>query len=289
MTTPRDWLWLLLLAAMWGASFLFMRVAVPALGPFPLIALRLGVATLALLPLLAWQPGGFALWRQHWRAIAVVGVFLSALPFCLIAWATLTLPAGVASVLNATTPLMTALWAMPLAGEAMTRQRAAGLALGLAGVLVLTLGRGAAFGLDSALPVLAMLAATACYGWSGHMAKRWLPGLPPLVTATGSLASGAILLLPLALWSWPQQMPTATVWGAVLLLALACTAFAYVIFYRLIEKLGATRASSVTYLVPVFGVLWGALWLGEVVSAAMLAGGVLILAGVLLLGWQRRG
>ncbi|MEQ6291229.1 DMT family transporter [Vogesella sp. GCM10023246] len=278
------WL-LLLLAALWGGSFLFMRVAVPSLGPFPLIELRLALAALVLLPILCWQ-GGLALWRAHWWQIAVSGVFLSALPFCLIAWATLTLPAGVASVLNATTPLMTALWAMPLAGERLTAQRSGGLLLGLAGVTVLMLGRGAGFDAGTLLPVLAMLAATACYGWSGHMTKRWLHGVPPLVITAGMLSSGSLLLLPLAWWQWPAGEIAANVWGAVLALALASTAFAYLIFYRLIARLGATRASGVTYLVPVFGVLWGALLLGEAINAGMLLGAALILAGVVLLGWQ---
>ncbi|MBV8679441.1 MAG: DMT family transporter [Aquitalea sp.] len=282
----REMAGLVLLAALWGGSFLFMRVAVPELGPFALIALRLVLASLVLLPVLLWR-GGLPLWRQHWLRIAVVGVFLSALPFCLIAWASLSLPAGVASVLNATTPLMTALWAMPLAGERMSLPRAAGLSLGLAGVLVLMLGRGAAFDVQSLLPVLAMLGATACYGWSGHMAKRWLPGLPSLVTATGSLFSGAVLVTPLALLNLPAHAPSSTVWGAVLLLAVASTSLAYLIFYWLIDSLGATRASSVTYLVPVFGVLWGAMLLGEPVGLLMVLGGVLILGGVLLLGWRR--
>ena len=166
--------------------------------------------------------------------------------------------------------------------------RAAGLLLGLAGVLVLMLGRGAAFDVQSLLPVLAMLGATACYGWSGHMARRWLPGLPPLVTATGSLFSGAVLVAPLALFSLPAQAPSPMVWGAVLALAVGCTSLAYLIYYRLIDRLGATRASTVTYLVPVFGVLWGALFLQEAVSWPMLLGGVLILGGVLLLGWRPR-
>ncbi|SCK11368.1 DMT family transporter [Vogesella sp. LIG4] len=282
----KDYWLLLLLAALWGGSFLFMRVAVPSLGPLPLIELRLSLAALTLLPVLCWQ-GGLALWRQHWLRIAISGgIFLSALPFCLIAWASLSLPAGVASVLNATTPLMTALWALPLAGEKLTAQRSSGLLLGLAGVVVLMLGRGAGFTAGSLLPVLAMLAATCCYGWAGHMTRRWLQGVPPLVISTGMLSSGALLLLPLAWWQWPAVTVPPKVWGSVLALALASTALAYLIFYRLIARLGATQASGVTYLVPVFGVLWGALLLGETINSSMLLGAALILAGVVLLSWQ---
>ncbi|MBM2885851.1 DMT family transporter [Chromobacterium phragmitis] len=281
----RDYALLILLAALWGGSFLFMRVAVPAFGPLALIALRVGLAALTLLPLMLWRRQ-WGLWRANWARIAVVGIFLTAFPFCLIAWAQLSLSTGMASVLNATTPLMTALWAWPLAGERLTPKRGGGLALGLAGVLVLLYGHGARFDVQSILPVMAMLAATASYGWAGHMAKRWLPGMPPLVTACGGLCSAAVLMLPLAWWRWPVSVAGAEAWWAVLLLALLSTSLAYLIYYRLINRLGATRASSVTYLVPVFGVLWGALFLSESVGVFMFAGAGLILAGVLLLGWR---
>ncbi|AOZ51049.1 DMT family transporter [Chromobacterium vaccinii] len=282
----REFAWLALLAALWGGSFLFMRVAAPAFGPLPLIALRVGLAACLLLPLLLWR-GQWKLWRGHWLPIAVVGVFFTAFPFSLIAWAQLSLSAGMASVLNATTPLMTALWAWPLAGERLSSRRAAGLVLGLAGVLALLDGHGARFEVRSLAPVLAMLGATASYGWAGHMARRWLPGMPPLVTACGGLASGALLMLPLAWHDWPASQPPQKAWIALALLAVFCTALAYLIFYRLINRLGATRASGVTYLVPVFGVLWGALFLGETIGAAMLLGAALILAGVLALNGRR--
>ncbi|WP_236686454.1 DMT family transporter [Chromobacterium subtsugae] len=279
----REAAWLTLLAAIWGASFLFMRIAAPMFGPLALIALRVGLAACALLPLMAWR-GQLAVWRAHWPDIALTGIFLTAFPFCLIAWAQLSLPAGMASVLNATTPLMTALWAWPLAGEKLTPPRLAGLALGLAGVLVLLRGRGAGFDAAGPWPVLAMLGATASYGWAGQMVRRRLPGLPPLATAGGGLASGALLMLPLAAWAWPAGPIPARAWLALLALAWLCTALAYLIFYRLIARLGATRASGVTYLVPVFGVLWGVLFLGEALSPAMLLAAALILGGVLLLG-----
>ncbi|UTH75893.1 DMT family transporter [Chromobacterium sp. IIBBL 290-4] len=282
----REFGWLVLLAAIWGGSFLFMRIAAPAFGPLPLIALRVGLAAAVLLPVLCWR-GLLPTWRAHWRAVAVVGIFFTAFPFSLIAWAQLSLPAGMASVLNATTPLMTALWAWPLAGERLTSGRAAGLGLGLAGVAVLLLAHGARFDLHAAAPVLAMLGATASYGWAGHMARRWLPGMPPLVTSCGGLASAALLMLPLAWWTWPSAAIPVRAWLALGLLALLCTALAYLIFYRLINHLGATAASGVTYLVPVFGILWGALFLGEPVGWPMLLGAALILGGVLLLGWRR--
>ncbi|RXZ43820.1 DMT family transporter [Crenobacter cavernae] len=281
----RDALTLVVLAALWGASFLFMRVAAPAFGPFALVWLRLALAGAILVPLIVWQ-GGAPAWRANARPIFIVGVINSALPFCLISWATLTLPAGIASVLNATTPLMTALWAMPLAGERLSAQRLAGLGLGLAGVAVLAMGKidGSAAGV---LPVLAMLAATASYGLAAHYARRELTGVPPLVVSGGSLASTSLPLAPLALWTWPATMPGAIEWGVVLALAALSTALAYLLYYRLIASLGATRASAVTYLIPLFGVLWGAWLLGEPVGLSMLAGGALILAGVGFLQYKR--
>lgn len=285
----QDSLWMVALAALWGASFLFIRMAVPQMGPFPLIFARLGLAALVLLVVLLISQGrqGLQVWRQHWKAISLVGLFLTAVPFYLISWSTLSLTAGMASVLNATTPLMTILWAIPLAKERLTLQRVVGLGLGLVGVLVLAMGKGASFDWHSAGPLVGMLAATASYGWSSHMAKRWLSGLPPLVISTGSLTAGAIVIAPLAWANWPTQAVSSSAITAVVLLAIACTSAAYLIYYYLINKLGATRANTVTYLIPIFGVVWGALFLGEQLTSTMLLGGVLILAGVILLGWKR--
>jgi len=277
----QDLMSLLLLAALWGASFLFMRVAAPLFGPPALIALRVGLAALVLLPLLLWS-GEWRYFRSHAGPLALMGVLNLALPFLLIAWALLSLPAGVGSVLNATTPLMTALLAWPMAHEPLTRRRLVGLLLGLSGVVVLVAGKGGFAGDRSAgpLPVLAMLGATASYGIAAHLARRLLVGVPPRVSTCGSLMVASVLLLPLAASHWPSTPVPSTGWLAVVGLALGSTAFAYLLYYRLLARLGATRAVTVTYLVPLFGVLWGVLLLGETLRPAMLAGALLILAGV---------
>jgi len=277
----QDLLSLLLLAALWGASFLFMRVAAPLFGPLALIALRVSLAALVLLPLVLWS-GEWRYARSHAGPLALMGLLNLALPFLLIAWALLSLPAGVGSVLNATTPLMTALLAWPLAREPLTQRRLVGLLLGLAGVVVLVAGKGGfATGHEAGLlPVLAMLGATFSYGIAAHLARRLLVGVPPRVSSCGSLVVASLLTLPLALSHWPSAPIPSNGWLAVAGLALGSTAFAYLLYYRLLARLGATRAVTVTYLVPLFGVLWGVLLLSEPLRSSMLAGALLILAGV---------
>lgn len=279
----RYWPGLLLLAALWGGSFLFMRVGAPAFGPIPLIGLRLLLGALPLLPLLWWR-GGFAEWRQYAKPIFVAGLFNSAFPFCLIAWSELVLPAGLASILNATTSLMAALWAVPMAREKLTPVRLGGIALGFIGVVVLTQhGVSDANGSINWLPVLAMLLATASYGWVGHYVKKHLVGVQALTVTTGSLASSALVLLPGTYLFWPKESVALNAWISVGALALLSTALAYLIYYRLIAHLGATRAAAVTYLIPLFGVLWGVLFLNEPLEVSMLFGMPLILGGVALI------
>ena len=273
---------LLLLAALWGASFLFMRLGATEFGPVALSALRVGGATLVLLPLLAWYGQSAAL-RRHWRAIAVIGVVNSALPFVLFSVAALAINAGLSSIFNATAPLWGALIAWAWLGDRLTRMRVAGLGLGFAGVLWLAWDK-ASFrpgehGVSAVVAIAACLAATLCYGFAANYAKRRLADVPPLAVATGSqLAATLVLLLP-AWWLWPAATPSVTAWSSVVGLALLCTALAYLLYFRLIARLGAARAISVTFLLPLFGVLWGALFLGEAVTPAMGIGCAVILLG----------
>ncbi|WP_309639059.1 DMT family transporter [Methylibium sp.] len=276
---------LLMLAALWGASFLFMRLGAAEFGPVALSALRVGIATLALLPLLLWR-GQLALLRAHWRAIAVVGVVNSALPFVLFSTAALAINAGLSSIFNATAPLWGALIAWAWLGERLTLTRVAGLALGFAGVLWLAWDTASVkpgeHGVSAALAIAACLAATLCYGFGANYTKRRLSGVAPLAVATGSqLAATVVLLLP-ALWLWPAVMPSTTAWGSVAGLALLCTAVAYLLYFHLIDQLGAARAITVTFLLPVFGLLWGAIFLAEKLTPAMLFGCAVILLGTAL-------
>ena len=275
---PRDLLDLTLLAALWGGSFLFMRYAVPDFGVVPLIWLRVALASICLLPLLLLKRQFGAL-RQQAGALTVMGLFNSGLPFLLIAWATLSITAGLASIMNAMTPVFTALIGALWLGDRLDGRRSLGLLLGLAGVALLAADKADFRPGGSGWAIVAMLLATACYGFAANHTRRYLQGVPALVNATGTQLVSALVLLPPALWSWPERMPGLGPWLAALVLGVACSALAYVLFFRLIARVGASRAVTVTFLVPVFGTLWGALFLGEPVTASMLAGGAVVLLG----------
>lgn len=275
---PRDVSELVILAALWGGSFLFMRVAAPQFGPAALIELRVGLAALLLLPVLAWRGHLAPLWRKA-GPLLFVGVTNSALPFVLYAWAALSVTAGFASVVNATSPLFAALVAWVWLKDRLSAAAMAGLLLGLLGVVILVWGK-ASFRVGGAgWAVAACLAATLNYGIAANFTKRFLSGVDPMAIATGSQFYAALVLAPFAVWLWPEAMPGRAAWTSVLLLAFACTGVAYVMYFRLIAHVGPARAIAVTFLIPVFGMLWGAILLDEVVTINMLAGCAVILAG----------
>lgn len=288
---PRDLSDLLLLAALWGGSFLFMRYAAPAFGALPLMWLRVAIATVCLLPLLVWH-GQVGVLRERIGVVAVMGLFNSAIPFVLIAWATLSITAGLASILNATVPIMTALIGAVWLRDRLGAGRVAGLVIGMAGVVLLAADKADFKPGGSGWALLAMVGATLCYGFAANFTKRYLTGVPPMVNAAGSQIVSAVALTPFALWTWPAQTPAPLAWGAAVVLGIGCTAIAYVLFFRLIERVGASRAVTVTFLVPVFGTLWGVLFLGEVVTGSMLVGGAVVLVGTGLstgvIGWPKR-
>jgi drug/metabolite transporter (DMT)-like permease len=277
----RDLAELLLLGALWGASFPFMRIAVPELGPLPLIELRLGIAALLLLPLVALRPGlaGFA---PVWRPIAFVGVVNSMLPFCLFAWGALYLTSGMLAILNATAPLWTATIAWAWLRERLSAWRVAGLIVGFLGVALLMGDRAALRGDGAAWAALAALAAALCYGIAGNFTRRYLTGVDPMLVAAGSQAVAALILLPFALARWPATPVSSGAWLATGALAVLSTAVAYALYFRLIARLGIARAITVTYLIPAFGILWGTLILDEGLTAAMVGACIVILGGVAL-------
>jgi drug/metabolite transporter (DMT)-like permease len=276
---------LIALAAIWGASFLFMRIAVPEFGPLALTALRVGGAALCLLPLVLWHGHTGAL-RAHWKAIAVVGLFNSALPFVFFGIAALAINAGLSSIFNATAPLWGALIAWLWLNDKLSASRMLGLFIGFVGVVFLAWGK-ASFkpgehGVSAGLAIGACLLATLCYGFAANYAKQRLAGVPPLAVAAGSQAAATMVLVLPALWFAPHAMPGATSWASVAVLALLCTAVAYLLFFRLIAHVGAARAITVTYLIPLFAVLWGALFLREEITLTMAAGCAVILVGTAL-------
>ena len=273
------------LAAIWGGSFLFMRIAGPAFGPVALAALRGVGAVLLLLPLVAWR-GELPALRRHALPIAIVGLTNSAIPFVCFAIASLAITAGLSSIFNATTPLWGALVAWAWLGDRPDRSRLLGLAIGFAGVLWLAWDKASLqpgeHGVSPALAIGACLFATLLYGFSASFTKKYLTGVPPMATAAGSQLSAALVLAVPAALMWPAQLPGAGAWAAAASLSLVCTGIAYVLYFRLIAHLGPANAISVTFLIPVFAVLWGALFLHERLTVTMVAGCVVVLTGTSL-------
>jgi drug/metabolite transporter (DMT)-like permease len=273
---------LLLLSALWGASFIYIRVAVPALGPFVLVELRVGLAAVAL-ALCAALVGRLPKLRGRWRQFALLGAVNVAIPFSLISTAEINLTASLAAILNSTTVMFTAVVAAVWMGDALTARKLVGVALGIVGVTVLVGWDPIAMNWAVALSVGAMLAASLAYALGSVYAKRTFADAPPLAIASGQLTAAAMLMLPLAAVSAPEQSPSTIVVLSVLGLALPSTAVAYMLYFRLIANVGPTSTSTVTLLVPLFGLLFGVVLLDEPVGVGTLAGLVLILSSVTLI------
>lgn len=291
--TRRDRVELLSLAAIWGASFLFMRISAAPFGPVAMVFVRVAGAAAVLLPLLWWRGDARALARD-WRPIAWVGITNSVLPFLLFGFALLHVTGSLAAVFNAATPLFGAVIAWAWLGERLDRWRALGLVVGFAGVFGLAVERAAfrsgADGGSAALSVGACLLAALSYGYSANYTRRRLSKAEPMALASGSQLSATVVLALPAAWTWPEASPPGTIWAAALALAIVCTGLAYLLFFRLIAHAGPANALTVTYLVPAFAVGWGALFLGERPTPTMLLGCALILAGTsLATGWLRPG
>jgi drug/metabolite transporter (DMT)-like permease len=284
---------LLILAALWGGSFLFIRMGVTDFGVAPLMALRVGIGALFLLIVLVMRrsaSGSFQLLRAHAWPLFVVGILNSAAPFCFFAYAELTLSAGVTSVINATTPLWGAIVAFLWLKDRLSGLRIAGLVIGFAGVVALVwnqmdVGASAAATvtpMTTALAAAAALGATLLYGIAASYTKRNLTGVDSLAVATGTMTAATVVLLPFAVFWWPTTPISAQSWEAVIALGVACTGIAYMLFFRLIAATGPARTISVTFVIPIFGILWGALFLSEHVSPGMIKACAAILVGTAL-------
>ncbi|MEO8135399.1 MAG: DMT family transporter [Betaproteobacteria bacterium] len=272
---------LLLLATLWGGSFLFMRIAVPAFGPLAMVEVRVAVASLVLVAIVLRQRQAGDL-IVHWWPLTVVGAVNSAIPFTLFGYALLSLSAGFGAILNATAPLFGAVIAFLWLHERLPPLRIAGLVIGFSGVTLLVWGKPSFQAGGDGWAIFAVLCATISYGIGPNYAKRNLGSVPPLVIATGSQIAAALLVLPLAVIEWPAQQPGLGAWLAVIALGVACTGFAYILYFRLIANIGPSRAIAVTFLIPAFGMLWGALFLGETVTLWMVLGCAVILVGTAL-------
>gem|GEM_PF-1092270 len=247
-------------------------------GPVPLISVRLVLAAACLSPVMISRENRETLLR-HWKALLFVGIFNSALPFSLLAFATLSVEAGFASLLNATTPLFAAAVGAVWLRAPLRRAQILGLAIGFAGVAILAWGRLSFRPGGSGWAIIAALGATLSYGVSAHFTKRHLAAVPPVVLCAGSMWAAAATLLPLGLHLWPSTTPPLPAWGAVAVLAVVCTVAAYILYFSLLRRAGVTAASAVTFIVPVFAILWGAIWLHEPLTLRLAFGMAVTLLG----------
>lgn len=274
----QNFLQLLLLAAIWGSSFLFTRIAVPEWGPIWLIEFRVLIAGLSLLPLLL----KLNLWsqvRHHWRPLMVLGCLNAALPFSLLAFTSLSLSAGFTSILNATTPLfglgVTAIWLQ----EGLSLARRIGFVMGFLGVLVLVGWQDVPYTLTTGMAITAGLSAALLYAIAAPYIKQRLTGVSIFVVTAGSQLSAAFVLLPLLPFSMPSTIPSSTAMGSVLALALLSSVLAQMLYFHLIRTLGPHKTLTVAYLVPIFAMLWGAIFLQEAITLSMVLGCGLVLLG----------
>ena len=277
----RDLIDLVALGLLWGASFLFMRIAGPEFGAFALVEVRVAIAAAVLLPMLLLRGQGGAL-AGNWRPLSILGVFNTALPFFLLTWATLYLTAGTSGILNATAPIFTAIVAWAWLGEKLTISRSAGLLVGSVGVWLLVRDKiGDSMG-DTTLAVIAALGGAFLYGVGGNFTRRYASHVKPLAIATGSQIAAALSLLPVAVMTWPESPVSLTAWTAAIVMGVFSTALAYILYFRLIANTGPTNAITVTYLIPLFAMLLGAAVIDEPITASMIVGCAVILLGTAL-------
>ncbi|WP_409159677.1 DMT family transporter [Pectobacterium sp. B2J-2] len=277
-----DYLRLLLLAAIWGASFLFMRIAVPQFGAINTAFLRVLFGFAGLAVILCMFKSSFD-FKDKFKSSVMLGVINSGLPFLMYCLAAKWLPAGYSAILNATTPLMGALVGFSCFAEKLTVRKWVGVFLGLVGITVITTIGEAQYADKQIAGVIACLIATSCYGVASFLTRSWISnkgGLDPKIVAFGSQMGASIFLLPFFIWStstgpavnWLQQ----EAWISVLAVGMICTAFAYILYFRLIADVGPLRSLTVTFLIPPFGVLWGYMVLGETINNGFIMGGVII-------------
>jgi drug/metabolite transporter (DMT)-like permease len=281
----REWAILLALAVIWGGAFFFIKVAVTHVDPLTYVWLRLTIAAVALWLVLRWQRDRLKLPRQVWGAIIVLALLNNVIPFALFGWGQMHIASGLASILNATTPIWGVIVAHLLTrDERMTPAKLIGVLVGFAGVATM-IGPGLLSGLGvDYLGQLACLAGAFCYALAGVWARRFKAlGVTPIKVSAAQLISGAVIMAPVALMvdqPWLQPLPPLEAWGAIVALALVCTAFAYILYFKLIDSAGATNALLVTLLVPPTAILLGGVFLGEQLTAGQFAGLGLIALGL---------
>ncbi|MBK9094968.1 MAG: DMT family transporter [Anaerolineae bacterium] len=281
-----------LLSLVWGASFLFIKIALAELGPVTLVALRVGFGLVFLLLVLRWQRLSLPRDPRLWGLLTVAGLFNTAVPFVLIAWSEQTIDSGLASILNGTTPLFGLLIAhLVLHDERITGAKLIGVIISFIGLIIIV-GRNPGSGFFSnVLGELAVIAASLSYASTSVFVRRFLRDQPTTVLAIGQLASAEVFLLAgILLAEWPLRLPTLPItWLSVLWLGILGSGFAYLLYFYLIKEMGASRTTTVTYAIPVVGVLLGVLVLHEALEGRVLAGAGLVIGGVVMGNWRRAG
>lgn len=282
-----EWIVLVALALIWGAAFFCIKVAVTHVEPLTYVWIRLSIAAAALWGLLRWRGERLALPLGIWAAILVLALLNNMIPFVLFGWGQQRIASGLASILNATTPIWGVIAAhLWTSDERMTPTKIVGVVIGFAGVATM-IGPDLLLGGDNFLPQIACLSAALCYALAGVWARRFKTlGVSPIKVAAAQLAVGALFMAPLALaidQPWLDAWPPVEAWAAIIALALVGTAFAYVLYFRLIETAGATNALLVTLLVPPTAILLGALFLDEQLSVGQFGGLAAIALGLALI------
>ena len=285
-TVKKTWITdYLLLAALWGSSFLFMRFSAVEFGAMATAAGRVAIAAAFLMPIVLFKKLLPEL-RQHWKKIFFLGIFNSAIPFACFSFALLSITTGLSAILNATVPMFGALVAWIWLKDKPALSRVIGIAIGFAGIALLAWDKATfkpdASGMAPGWAVLACLLACLCYGIAASFTKKYMAGINPMVTAAGSQIGATLGLALPAVWLWPAKPPSITAWVSLLVLGVACTGIAYILFFRLIEKAGPQRTLTVTFLIPVFAVFYGVLFLREGVTPWMLLCAAVIVCGTAL-------
>jgi len=275
----RDISELIFLSAIWGSSFLFLRLTSPVFGPIFLIEMRVLSGLAVLLPLVLFL-GKRAEFQKHWKMIATVSLMNMAIPFCFFAFSAVYIGAGLLSIINATVPIFSACVAYVVYKERLSRSSLLGLLIGFLGVVVLMFNPDESFGSSGWLAILSALLACLLYGTAINLTVNNLQGVSGLTITAGGLFVSSLVLLPFALWARPEVLPVGNIWWSVFALGIVCTGFGFFMFYRLIDRIGAGRAIMTTYLIPVFSILWGNIFLGESVTLIMVVGCILVLLGV---------
>ncbi|MBK6365885.1 MAG: DMT family transporter [Polaromonas sp.] len=271
----------ILLAAIWGSSFLFTRIAAVEFGVMPTAFLRVLLAALFLMPFLLWS-GHWPAFKKRAGPIMFVGMLNSGIPFALYAYAVMSITTGLSAILNATVPLFGAIVAWLWLKDKPTNSRIMGLVIGFIGVALLAGDQASFKPGGSGWAILACLVATTCYAISASYTRKYLMGVPPMATSTGSMIGAALGLSVPALLSWPSSVPSLQAWGSVLFVAILCTGVAYVLYFRLIEAAGPSKTLTVTFMIPVFAIVYGVLFLGEELTLWMIVCACVIICGTAL-------